>query len=59
MKYPTLGMNPLAAPIVTLSFQNQVHSLKQHEISHTIHEPFGYTHCDLEFSTSSALIEEA
>ena len=30
-KNPTLGMNPLAAPSVTSSFQNRVLLLKKHE----------------------------
>ena len=33
MKYPTQGMNPLAAPIVTSSFQAQGLVLKEHKIS--------------------------
>ena len=52
-------MNPLAAPSVTSSFQLQVLLLKEHEISHTRHEPLGCPQCDFEFSTSGALNEEA
>ena len=59
MKKPTLGMNPLAAPSVTSSFQNQVLWLKKHEKTHTRDEPFGCSQCDFKFSTSSAVIEEA
>ena len=65
MKYPTLGMNPLAAPIVTSSFQHhvlllkwhekvQVLLLKTHEISHTRQSPSAAP-----IVTSSALIEGA
>ena len=58
MKDLTLGMNPLVAPIVTLSFQNQGLLLINHEKSHTWNEPFGCSHCDLEFSTFGAVNEE-
>ena len=49
MKDPILGMNPLAALIVTLSFQNKVLLLMKLEGSHTWNEPFGCSHCDSEF----------
>ena len=52
-----LGMNPLAAPNVTLSFQNQGLVLMKHERSHTGNEPFGCSHCDLEFSKSRATVK--
>ena len=52
-------MNPLAAPSVTSSFQNQVLLLKKDEKTHTRDEPFGCYQCDFKFSKSSALIEEA
>ena len=47
MKDPTVGMDPLAAPIVTSSLQNQGLVLMKHEGSHTGNEPFGCSHCDL------------
>ena len=40
-KEPTLGMNPLAAPSVTSSFQHQVLLLMKHEVSNIRNEPFG------------------
>ena len=40
MKYPTLRINPSAAPNVTSSFQHQVLWLRKHKISHTRDKPF-------------------
>ena len=56
---PTLGMNPSAAPSVTLSFQHQMLLLKEHDRTHTMDEPFSRSQCDFEFSTASALFEAA
>ena len=56
---PTLGMNTSAVPSVTLSFQHQVLLVKEHDRAHTWDEHFSCSQCDLEFSTSSAIIEGA
>ena len=58
MKNPTLGMNPLAAPIVTSNFQNQGLVFMKHERSHTKNEPFGCSLCDFELSKSWATVDK-
>ena len=59
IKYPTIGMKPSATPSVTSSFQHQVLSMKKHEKILTRNEPFSCPQCESEFSTSSALNEDA
>ena len=67
--------NNSAAPIVTRNSWTEIHDssaiqtkneptgqvllLKKHDRTHTRDEPFSYSQCDFEFSTSSTIIDEA